>query len=105
MALLGNGYVAIRDNEDLGNAPFIVTERVWHAGSTVPRVASSTSPPPEPPHPGAWEKRTTCGLSRFDANTGRYIRRRLAGYFGTDSKQYVCAESRTASNRKLEILR
>ncbi|MCX4673656.1 DUF397 domain-containing protein [Streptomyces sp. NBC_01381] len=29
VALLGNGYVAIRDNEDLGNAPFIVTEHVW----------------------------------------------------------------------------
>jgi hypothetical protein len=28
-AFLGNGYVALRDNEDPDNPPFVVTEHVW----------------------------------------------------------------------------
>ncbi|MEC4018381.1 DUF397 domain-containing protein [Streptomyces sp. H27-D2] len=28
-AFLSDGRVALRDNEDLGNAPFVVTRHVW----------------------------------------------------------------------------
>ncbi|SEF16469.1 protein of unknown function [Streptomyces sp. 2112.2] len=30
VAFLGQGYVAVRDNEDIANPPFVVTEHVWN---------------------------------------------------------------------------